>query len=172
MEQYELFKVKNGLNDHLFVDGRKLRMLKVAKIPILIGVRSVNVMTEIVDTDVSLLPSKSLMKKCNIQLKFEKDTLKVFRNAVPLQTTGIGLCTLPVTKSKQFIDNVENGISNTHEKIILKVAAAKNDKGIEKNLHHHVVHPSAQKLSSLINNAGRKWANSKKVKKEFRKVTN
>ena len=67
------------------------------------------------------------MKKCNIQLKFENNTLKVFRNAVPLQTTGIGLYTLLITKPKQFIDNVENAISNTHEKIILKVAAAKND---------------------------------------------
>lgn len=59
-------------------------MLKVAKIPVVIGVQSVNVMTEIVDTDVSLPPSKSLMKKCNIQLKFENNTLKIFRNAVPL----------------------------------------------------------------------------------------
>ena len=172
MEQHVLFKVKNGLNDHLFVDERKLRMLKVAKIPVVIGVQSVNVMTEIVDTDVSLPPSKTLMKKCNIQLKFENNTLKIFRNAVPLQTTGTGLYTLLITKPKQFIDNVENAISNTHEKIILKVAAAKNDKDIEKNLRHHVVHPSAQKLLCLINNAGRKWANSKKVKEEFRKVTN
>ena len=91
-----------------------------AKIPAVISGQSVNIMTKIVDAENGLLLSKSSMKKCNMQLKFENGTLKVFGNALPLSTTANGLYVLTITNTKQLIENVENIITKLKEKITLK----------------------------------------------------
>ena len=130
-----------------------------------------NILTDIANADIPLLLSKSSMKKCNMQLNFENDTLNVFGNNVPLSTTTSGLYALPITKPKQFIENIENIIHKNHEKITLKVTTEKSDKEIAVKLHRQFAHPSAKKLLALIDNSDEKWANNENLKEEIRRVT-
>ena len=84
------------------------------------------------------------MKKCNMKINFENDTVIVFGEVIPLSTTSCALYALPITKSKYLIDNTGNigheqitlNTGNTgHEQITLKVVSSKGN--INNLLIHH-----------------------------------
>ena len=58
-----------------FGDGKKIPALKNAKIPALIGSQKVMIDTDIVNNKVTLLLSREPMKRANIHLNFQDDTV-------------------------------------------------------------------------------------------------
>ena len=94
--------------------------------------QSLLILTDIADADIPLLLSKVSMKKCNMKINFENDTVIVFGEVIPLSTTSCALYALPITKSKYLIDNTGN---IGHEQITLKVVSSKGN--INNLLIHH-----------------------------------
>ena len=58
-----------------FGDGRQLTSVKAATIPATIGSCKVEIKTDIIDSDIQLLLSKAAMKKAQIVLNFNNDTI-------------------------------------------------------------------------------------------------
>ena len=61
-----------------FGDGKRVQAIKGAKIPALIGFKAIYIETDIVDSDIPLLFSKSSMKRANMNLNFQNDTISAF----------------------------------------------------------------------------------------------
>ena len=103
------------------------------------------------------------MKKYNMKIDFENETVNIYGEVIALSTTSSGL-----TKSKYLIDNIGN---IRHEQITLKVASSKSDKEIAVKLHQQFAHPSSEKLFQLINGAGELWARNEELKEEIKIVS-
>ena len=151
-----------------FGDGRKLTATKNALIPATIGDTQLTISTDIVDSDIPLLLSRSSMKKANMKLNFEDDTIAAFGNDIPLITTSSGHYAVPITKPVQIANKLERGsISN----VTLSVIDVKTDKEIAIKLHRQFAHPTENRLLNLVNNAGHPWANNVNLKNEIKTIS-
>ena len=101
-------KILFGESNHIyrFGDGRKVNALHSVKIPAIIGTHNLEIETDVVDNDIPLLFSKSSMKRANMKLNFENDTINIFDENIPLITTSSGHYAVPITKAKQLINNL------------------------------------------------------------------
>ena len=90
----------------MFGDGRKVNALHSVKIPPTIGTHNLDIETDVVDNDIPLLFSKSSMKRANMKLNFQNDTINIFDENIPLITTNSGHYRIPITKVKQLINNL------------------------------------------------------------------
>ena len=82
-------KVLFAESNHIyrFGDGRKVNALHSVKIPAIIGTHILKIDTDVVDNDIPLLFSKSSMKRANMKLNFQNDTVSIFDENIPLITT-------------------------------------------------------------------------------------
>ena len=90
-----------------FGDGRKIQAIQSVKIPAKIGSRSCEIMTDIIDGDIPLLLSKSSMKKGQMKINFQDDTITVLDEKIPLITTSSGHYAVPITQATRIINNFE-----------------------------------------------------------------
>lgn len=90
-------KVMFGESNHIYRlgDGKKVKAIYSAKIPAVIE-------TDVVNNETLLLFSKTTMKKDNMKLNFQNNTINIFNENIPLITTNI-----LITKAKQMINNLE-----------------------------------------------------------------
>ena len=72
---------------HRFGDGKKIDSINSTKIPAFIGSHKFHIATDVVDNDIPLLFSKSLMKRANMKLDLQDDTIVIFNENIPLITT-------------------------------------------------------------------------------------
>ena len=79
------------------------------------------------------------MKKANMSLNFENDTISAFGENIPLFTTESGHYAIPITKSAQIVNQVER---ESTPSIILSLANDKSDREIAIKLHRQFAHPS------------------------------
>ena len=101
-------KVLFGESNHIysFGDGRKVNALYSVKIPATIGSHNFEIKIDVVDNDIPLLFSKSSMKRANMKLNFQNDTISIFDENIPLIITSSGHYAIPITKAKQLINNL------------------------------------------------------------------
>ena len=73
-------KVLFGESNHIysFGDGRKVNALYSVKIPATIGSHNFEIKIDVVDNDIPLLFSKLSMKRANMKLNFQNDTINIF----------------------------------------------------------------------------------------------
>ena len=68
-----------------FEDGRKIESIHSAKIPAIIGSQEFNIVTDVVDSDILLLLSKWSVKRANMKLNFQDDTIHSMETSLSSQ---------------------------------------------------------------------------------------
>ena len=90
--------VKEALRTYKFSDGNKLNSLYKVTLPCVITDIKVSIITDVVDADILLLLSKDSMKRAGTCLKFENDSITMFKKKIPLRCTFSGHYHIPITK--------------------------------------------------------------------------
>ena len=134
----------------------------MATIPATIGQHKINIKTGIIDSDYRLLLPKSAMKKVQIQINFDKDTLE-FLGEVSLNTNS-SYC-LQITSPMQLTTKFSANSCKHH--ITLRVTDSESNYDVAIKLHCSFPDVSVDKLSQLINNADPKWSNNEELKTEI-----
>ena len=83
-----------------FGDGRKIMSIKSITFHVKIGGEHINIQSDIFDNDIPLLFSRSSMKKAEMKINFQNDTIKALRENIPLVTTTSGHYAIPLTSAK------------------------------------------------------------------------
>ena len=110
------------------------------------------------------------MKKAEMNIKFQNNTINAFCENIPSITTISSHYAIPLTSAEQAINSIdrENNsaitvtINNTHEQ---------SNQTIALKLHCQFTHPSPERLIRLLNNTGTSWCDNTDLKKEIKNVT-
>ena len=138
---------KSSSNKFKFGDGKKVNSLKQAKIPATIGNVETIIQTDIVESDIPLLLSKSSMKRAETELNFKDDTVNILGQNLPLRVTSSGHYTLPLSKNQYIMEKVKR---DSQVKITLVVNSDLSKEGTARKLHRQFVHPPPEKLIKLL----------------------
>ena len=160
-EQKDQIIYSSSNHVYRFGDGRKIQAIQCAKIPAIIGSNYCQIETDIIDGDIPLLFSKSSMKRGNMKINFQDDTITMLNENIPLVTTSSGHYAIPITKPKQIINNIERDLFTS---VTLTVSNSMTDQDMAIKLHRQFAHPSQDKLIQLLNNAGEPWSTNTKLK--------
>ena len=87
------------------------------------------------------------MKRTNMKLNFQNDTINIFGENIPLITTSSGHYAIPITKAKQLINNLSKEFDMS---ITFRMTNDKDNHNIALKLHRQFAHPSQEKLLQLI----------------------
>ena len=156
-------------NIYRFGDGRKITASENVTIPATIGNIDITINADIVDNDIPLLLSRPSMKKANMILDFEKDTITAFGKDIPLITTSSGHYAIAISKPANIAHQLEKG---TVSNITLTIKdETKNDHEMATKLHRQFAHPNENKLLNLINSAGHPWSENQNLKDEIKKIS-
>ena len=155
-------KVLKGTNKFKFGNGEELPSIKEVTLPCVIGDVRVDIVADVVKSDIPLLLSKSSMKKAGTRLDFVHKVY-MFGRSFDLQCTENGHYFIPITKPFPDVAQVHhilfvNKLDGCNEKEKLKI--------IEK-LHRQFNHPSSGKLCKLVKDAGVKDEDFLKMLEEF-----
>lgn len=168
-ESLDKIETSESSSTFRFGDGKRVTSQKVVSLPAIIGHTEVLINTDVVDSDIPLLLSRDSMKKANMNLDFESDTMTAFGEKIPLINTISGHYAIPIAKPVYLANELENGsISN----ITLAVTEDKSNTEIAIKLHRQFAHASKEKLLNLVKNAGHPWCNNQNLKEEIKKVCN
>ena len=135
----------------------------------------VEIDTDVVDNDIPLLFSRS-MKRANLKVNFKDDTINIFNEVIPLLANS-GHYTIPMTKAKKFISNVERDTDMRITPIKLdsvinkSLSDSKDDHDIVLKIFRQFAHTCQEKLLQLIKNAGKPWRNNQNLKEEIKNVS-
>ena len=143
----------NTSNSFKFGSGKIFSSLYKDRVPATIGDKDVFIESDLVESDIPMLLSKTAMKRANTNINFKNETVNIFGQKQKLLLTSSGHYTVPLNKSSKILAS----ISTQKQNIILHTEALKGDKlKIALKLHSQFSHPSSEKLIQLINNLGYK----------------
>lgn len=157
----------NSKSLYRFGDGGQVQATRGISIPAFIGNTKVQINSDVVQKDLPLLLSNSFMKRANMVLDFKHDAAYALGETVNLSTTTSGHYTIPISKPKQLITNLEK---LDEGKIVLISRNEKSNREIAVKLHRQFAHPSLNQLLSLINNAGSPWKDNEDLKSEIKRI--
>ena len=136
-----------------FGDGSKVISKKKIKFPAYIGNKRVFIITDVIPNDIPLLLSKESMKKGKAKLNFINDSITIFGNEIPLQTTSTGHYLLCIGNTIERLNNYMK--SNVILFSSQFMNADKNERNkIAVKIHKQFVHPRHYKLKNLFSTAG------------------
>ena len=159
-------KYYNSKSVYRFGVGDQVQASQGVSIPAYIGITKVQIKTDVILKDLPLLLSRSFMKRANMVLDFKKDVVSTMNQSIKLNTTSSGHYTIPLTKPRQLLMNLED--QNT--RITFISTTNLTNKQIATKLHRQFAHPSLKQILSLINKAGVPWSNNQELKEELKKV--
>ena len=151
-----------------FGDSKGIKSTHKAYIPAYIGNRKVRIETEVVDKELPLLLSKEAMKKAGMMIDFTNDSAQIFGFHINLEITSSGHYTIALSKTRNFLNN---NINQEEEKAFIavdvdKMSYQEKEKMVTK-LHNQFGHPSYDKLSKFLTNAGVKDGQFFDILQEF-----
>lgn len=125
-----------------FGGGTKLKSKCEYSIPGEIAGTSVTIQTDVVDSDIPLLLSRSAMKNAGVKLDLQNDTAEILGKDVSLNLTSSGHYCIPIDKSERIpVETVcEVTFENSHKQLL--------------KLHRQFAHPPAKRLKALLCDAG------------------
>ena len=147
-----LIKSEESRVPYKFGSGDVIYSFKKSTLPVYLGSHKGSLETEIVDTELPLLISKSAMKASGMVLDFQKDTAQFGDQELPLQTSSSGHYLISLKKDDSKIDE-----ANDNEALIAVNMESKDDeekKKIAVKLHQQFGHPTYDRLSEMIKLAG------------------
>ena len=115
-----------------FGDGRKIESIHSAKISAIIGSHKFDIVTDFVASDISLLFLKLSMKRANMKLNFQDNTITIFSESIPLITSPSRHDAIPIIKPKQLINNLDR---ETNMPLTLTFSDSKDNLTITLKLH-------------------------------------
>ena len=141
---------RNSSSSYRSGDGNKVMATKSVQIPAVIGNQSAMIETDIVHSDIPLLLSRSSMKKANMHLNFEDDTVKAFNQDINLVVTKSGHYVLPLTLPCQLLSKCG---ADPKLNVTLSAEHTKSKEELAVKLHRQFTHPPAHKFNQLLNSA-------------------
>ena len=148
-QKKKMVKIK-GVRTFKFGDGNKLNSLYKVILPCVIADIEVSIITDVVNSDISLLLSKDTMKRAGTCLNFENDTVTMLKKKIPLSCTSSGHYYIPITKP------LPDKPKFKHVPFIIEISSKNTAKKFKfaTKLHRQFSHPRSKKLCDLGKNAG------------------
>ena len=133
-----------------FGGGEKLKSIGLYIIPVELAGKKLSLKTDVVESAIPLLLSKSSMKKAKIKLDTENDTAEILGVSINLNCTSSGHYCVPIVSREIDAESVcavklENLDSKQRYNTIFK-------------LHRQFAHPSQKRMKGLMQDAG-VWRN-------------
>jgi transposase InsO family protein len=130
-----------------FGGGSRLKSKEKVTFPCKIAGTNCEITTDVVESDIPLLLSKTAMKKAKVKLDLENDSAEIFGRDVDLHCTSSGhYC---VTLEQQDIP-----VAETFQSLVEPVRDSAEKRKIVDKLHKQFAHPTEQRLKALIKDAG------------------
>ena len=98
---------KESTTSFRFGDGNSVKSEKTVAFPAKIGHKNTMIRTDVIDTDLPLLLSKSAMKKANVKSDFPNDTVSMLDRKVKIVFTSHGHYAVPISKTNQFVEDFD-----------------------------------------------------------------
>jgi len=130
-----------------FGGGTCLKSKGEYSIPAVVAGRAVTIKTDVVESDIPLLLSRTAMKKAAIKMDLENDTATIMGKEVALNLTTSGHYCIPIDKTVEVpvetvcAVNFENLNTQEKHKTLLK-------------LHRQFAYPPKKRLAALLKDAG------------------
>ena len=137
---------KEGNRVFKFGGGTKLKSKGEFTLPAIMAGKNVQIKTDIVESDIPLLLSRSAMKSAGVKLDLENDKANIFGKDVMLNLTNSGHYCIPISNVDVNIENVCS--------VKLEEMDGKGKYDTLLKLHRQFAHPSMNKLISLLKDAG------------------
>ena len=129
-----------------FGGGTRLKSTAEYSLPAVIAGKEVTINTDVVDSDIPLLLSRSAMKKAGVKMDLENDSATIFGKDVALNLTTSGHYCIPIDRTEEIA--VEEVFSVKLEDMDRK----EKYKTLNK-LHRQFAHPPVNKIKSLLHDA-------------------
>lgn len=130
-----------------FGGGTCLKSEGAYEIPAVIAGRNITIKTDVVDSDIPLLLSRTAMKKAQIKMDLENDTAEIFGKEIALNFTSSGHYCVPIDRTEE----VE--VSSVCAVKLEELSEAERIKTLLK-LHRQFAHPPEKRLVILMKDAG------------------
>ena len=93
-----------------FGSGEPVTSMKKVTLPIMIGDQPVDLETDVIETDIPILLSKSAMKKSSTILDFNQNTAYMFGQRQPLIKTTSGHYAIPIIKERSIAEGSKENV--------------------------------------------------------------
>ena len=98
---------KESTTSFRFGDGNPVKSEKTVTFPAKIGKKNIMIKTDVTDTDLPLLLSKSAVKKANVKIDFSNDTVSMLDQKVNIALTLSGYYAAPISKINQLVNDFD-----------------------------------------------------------------
>lgn len=147
----------------IFGNGSELKSKYKAIIPIRLGRNICRIETEVIDSDICLLISKTTLKKFNTNINLANDKITMLEEDINIKLTENGHYCLDL-KNEFYNENTRNDV------FIFENAQTENEKiKIILKLHKQFGHPTSDKLNSMLKKSG---INTEIIENLVQRVTN
>ena len=96
--------VEKSSNSFRFGNGKSLNSEKMVTFPAQIGKEDIMIKSDVIDSDLPLLLSKSAMKKANVKIDFSNDVVNMLNQKINIVFTGSGHYAVPISKTSQLVE--------------------------------------------------------------------
>ena len=150
-EKLDKVKYFDSNSSFKFGSGKIYKSLFRAEIPACIGRETVLISTDVVETTVPLLISKSAMKKAETSINFVNDEVIMFGRTQKVHITESGHYAIPLNHAGEIIKKIDSG-----DKVKINlIAQSQIDKHqMARKLHAQFGHPTKKKLLKVVKRAG------------------
>ena len=118
-EDRALIKEYETTNRFRFGKGEIEDSMMLVRIPAHIGGKDIFIMTDVVQSDIPLLLSRSTMKKAEAVLDFDKDVITFLGVKEPLIVTKSGHYALPLCRSRRMVEREQKGAPQNEDRLVL-----------------------------------------------------
>ena len=144
---------KESTTSFRFGDGNLVTCEKTVAYHAKIGKKNIMIKTDVINTDLPLLLSKSSMQKANVKIDFSNDTVSMLDQKVNIVLTSSGDYDVPISKTNQIVEDFDrnNGVGQVYL-TVSQLSKKSNDQKLKiaNKLHCHFGHASPKKMKKLI----------------------
>ncbi|CAG2239162.1 unnamed protein product [Mytilus edulis] len=138
---------RSGHKVFKFGGGTRLKSVGEYDLPICMVGEQVKLKTDVVDSDIPLLLSRSAMKKAGVKMDLENDTAIIMGKEVSLNLTSSGHYCIPIDKTETLKVEEVNAVR-------LDELNVEKRKTALLKLHRQFAHPPKKRLVALLKDAG------------------
>ena len=99
--------VKKSSNSFRFGNGKSLNPEKMVTFPAQIGKEDIMIKSDVIDSDLPLLLSKSAMEKANVKIDFSNDVVNMLNQKTNIVFTASGHYAVPISKTSQRVEEFD-----------------------------------------------------------------
>ena len=99
--------VEKSSNSFRFGNGKLINSEKMVTFPAQIGKENIIIKSDVIDSDLPLLLSKSAMKKANVKIDFSNDVVNMLNQKINIVFTASGHYIVPISKTSQLVEEFD-----------------------------------------------------------------